>query len=95
MKYIVMDEKRDIIACGDIYTEEFETLYEAIKGAEHTLWRLTDQEKKKRTISILESFYPDEDHPDHWEGNVIWKDGNLFTLSQVQKRDCNILQMLE
>lgn len=67
MKYILMDEKN-----GDLFYKEFETAEEAIKQADIEWNHLTDKEKENRkAFLVLESVNPDEEAPDHFDGNPI------------------------
>lgn len=71
MKYIVMD-----YSDGDYFTEEFEDKEEAIREADGQWERLTRCEQKHRTaFYVLESINPDEDAPDHYDGDIVkrWK----------------------
>ena len=70
MRFIVTDARRD--GSGDIFTEERETLQEAIKEADREWHYLTGREKEQRTIYVLESVNPDEDAPDHFDGNIVY-----------------------
>ena len=70
MKYIVIDEQRN--GCGDTFTKEFEKKEDAIKEAKDQWYYLTASEKKKRIVYALESVNPDEDAPDHFDGNYVW-----------------------
>jgi len=74
MKYIVSDEPRNYTS-GDIFNDEFDTLDQAISAADNQWSHLTFNEKKARTIYVLESINPDEEAPDHFDGMPIWKDG--------------------
>lgn len=71
MKYIVIDERKD--GTGDIFTEEFEILDEAIQSAKDQLAHMTDREKEQRRVYVLESVNPDEEAPDHLDGNPVWE----------------------
>lgn len=74
MKYVVIDELKNGY-CGDMFTNEFNTMKDAMKNADWEWKRLTTEEKKKTTIYVLKSINPDEDADDHLDGNVIWRDG--------------------
>ena len=72
MKYIVMDQ----IMNGDLFTEEFDTVEEALVSAEYGWEHLTDKEKQKReSYIVLESANPDEDSENHLDGDIVkrWK----------------------
>lgn len=73
MKYIVEDIPR--APYGDHFEEEYETLEEAIENAERQWGHLTDLDKKKRTVYVLESINPDEEAQDHFDGDILWRDG--------------------
>ena len=67
MKYIVMD-----YSDGDYFTEEFEDKEEAIREADGQWEHLTRCEQKRRTaFYVLESINPDEDAPDHYDGDIV------------------------
>lgn len=71
MKYIVMDY-RD----GDLFTEEFDSVEEAITSAEYGWNHLTAKEKQTReSYIVLESVNPDEEAENHLDGDVVkrWK----------------------
>ena len=71
MRYIIMD-----YTDGDCFTDEFDNKEEAILEAEGKWSNLTRFEKKHRTeFYVLESVNPDEDAPDHYDGNDVkrWK----------------------
>lgn len=71
MKYIVMDFKN-----GDLFADEFEDKEEAVQEAERQWEQLTSYEQKHRTaFYVLESVNPDEDAPNHYDGNIVkrWK----------------------
>ena len=70
-KYIVMDY-RD----GDLFTEEFDSVSEAVMSADWDWRGLSEQDKARRTeFFVLESANPDEDAEDHLDGNIVkrWK----------------------
>lgn len=73
MRYIVIDERRD--GTGDMFSEEFNGLDEAIKSAGVQWNHLTTSEKANRTVYVLESANPDEEAADHFDGTPVWKDG--------------------
>lgn len=71
MKYIIMDYKD-----GDCFTDEFENKEEALQEAEGQWEHLTRCDQKHRTaFYVLESINPDENAPDHYDGNIVkrWK----------------------
>lgn len=72
MKYIVMDQ----IMNGDLFTEEFDTVDEAIETGEAE-WEHLSRVDKNRRISffVLESANPDVDAENHLDGNIVrrWK----------------------
>lgn len=71
MKYIIMDFKD-----GDFFADEFENKEEALQEAEGQWEHLTRCDQKRRTeFYVLESVNPDEDAPDHYDGNIVkrWK----------------------
>lgn len=73
MKYITIKTDRDYT--GDQYDKEFETRERAIDEAVMLWAHLTDREKKKTTVFVLESVNPDVDAEDHFDGDVFWQDG--------------------
>lgn len=71
MKYIIMDFKD-----GDFFTDEFENKQEALQEAEEQWEQLTERDQQRRTaFYVLESINPDEDAPDHYDGQIVkrWK----------------------
>lgn len=71
MKYIYTREIKN-----DIFAEEFETAEEAIRYGNDEWDGLTQHDRDRTTAAyVLESANPDEDAPDHLDGNVIktWK----------------------
>ena len=72
MKYIVIDQRKDGV--GDIFTEEFESLETAKERAVACWHHLTDREKRKREIYVLESVNPDENALDHFDGNPVMEE---------------------
>lgn len=67
-KYIVVDERRD----GQVFTEEFDNLWAAIKSADDEWYRRTEHDKRNTSaFYVLESANPDEDADDHFDGNPI------------------------
>ena len=71
MKYIYAREIK-----GDIFTEEFATAEETISHGDNEWDGLTQHDRDRTTAAyILESVNPDEDAPDHLDGNIIktWK----------------------
>ena len=71
MKYIVMDFKN-----GDFFTDEFDNKEEALQEAEEQWNQLTECDQKRRTaFYVLESVNPDEEAPDHYDGDIVkrWK----------------------
>ena len=70
-KYIVMDY-RD----GDLFTEEFDNVAEAVMSADWDWSRLSEQDKALRTeFFVLESANPDRDAENHLDGDIVkrWK----------------------
>jgi len=68
MKYIVIYEVRK-----DIFTTEFSNKKKAIEQAKDDWRRMTTNERKNcREFSVLESFNPDAEAEDHFNGNTIW-----------------------
>lgn len=69
MKYLVIEEYNT-----DGTVEEFETKEEALTYAEE-MWNSTFESDKKRmkAFYVLESVNPDEEAPDHYDGNQIKK----------------------
>ena len=70
-KYIVMDY-RD----GDLFTEEFDNVAEAVMSADWDWSRLSEQDKALRTeFFVLESANPDVDAENHLDGDIVrrWK----------------------
>lgn len=71
MKYIIMD-----YVGGDCFTTEFEGREEALQEAEGQWECLTRYDQKRITeFYVLESVNPDEDAPDHYDGDIVkrWK----------------------
>lgn len=71
MKYIIMD-----YADGDCFTDEFNSKQEALREAREQWEQLTEHDQQRRTeFYVLESVNPDEDAPDHYDGEIIkrWK----------------------
>ena len=67
MKYIVIEGKN-----GDLFTKEFATEAEALEAAERDWNALSDYDKEHcDEFTVIESANPDEDAPDHLDGNVI------------------------
>ena len=70
-KYIVMDY-RD----GDLFTEEFDSVSEAVMSADWDWRGLSEQDKARRTaFFVLESANPNAEAEDHLDGNIVkrWK----------------------
>ena len=59
------------VSGDNISAEEFTSAEEAIKEADWEWYLLHYSEKKKRKIYVIESANPDEDAPDHFDGNII------------------------
>lgn len=78
MKYIVFDTMKKPYTSGDMFNEEFNTKETAIREADSQWAHLTEQEKKVRTVYVLESVNPDEDTEDHFDGRSIWEDGSAI-----------------
>lgn len=73
-KYVAVNNC--VSAAGAIFTEEFDSVEEAIKSAEHEWYMLSDNDKKKRdAFYVLESVNPDIDAEDHLDGDPVrvWK----------------------
>lgn len=71
MKYIIMD-----YTDGDCFTDEFDDKEEALQEAEEQWEHLTKCDQKCRTaFYVLGSVNPDEDAPDHYDGDIVkrWK----------------------
>ena len=71
MKYIVMDYKS-----GELFTEEFDSVEEAVQSADWDWCWLSEKDKARRTeIFVLKSANPDRDAEDHLEGDIVrrWK----------------------
>lgn len=73
MKYIVIDQRKD--GTGDIFTTECSNAPEAIQEARKEWEHLTGDERKARVIYVLESVNPDENAPDHFDGNEVFTAG--------------------
>ena len=72
MKYIVMDQ----IMNGDLFTEEFDTVDEALEYGEAEWEHLSEVDKDRReSFILLESANPDEDAENHLDGDIVrrWK----------------------
>ena len=80
MKYIVIDSRRD--GTGDWFSVEFDSLFDAMAEADWQWDRLTNNEKKQRTIRVLESANRDEEADDHFDGEDKWVDG-LYIHAEV------------
>ena len=70
MKYIVFDEYQN--GSGDTFTREFDEKEKAIAEAKFQWGHLTATEKKHRIVYAMESVNPDEDAPDHFDGDYVW-----------------------
>lgn len=71
MKYIYAREIK-----GDIFQDEFETAEEAIAHGNAEWERLTKYDRDRTDAAyVLESVNPDDEAPDHMDGNYIkiWK----------------------
>lgn len=69
MRFIVCDCTKT-----DMFTQEFDSKESAIKCADKEFERLTKSDLAYRTeFYVLESVNPDEDAPDHFDGEVIKK----------------------
>lgn len=67
MKYVVIDERAD-----DMFTEEFNTLDEALAYAASEWSCLSDYDKKHViNFYVIESVNPDDAAENHFDGNVI------------------------
>ena len=73
MKYITIKTTKDYT--GDQYDKEFDSREAAIDEAVMLWNHLTDSDKKKETVFVMESVNPDEDAEDHFDGDVFWQDG--------------------
>ena len=72
MKYIIIDERKG--HPESFSSAETDDREHAIASAENQWYKyLTDRERAVRTIYVLESINPDEEAPDHFDGNVIWR----------------------
>jgi len=68
MKYIFIDEKDN-----DFYTLESDDALELIAKAKEEWQHLSSHDKKQRTtFEVRESVNPDEEAPDHFDGNPVW-----------------------
>lgn len=67
MKYII------ITGCkGSEWTEEHETKEQAIKAADKEYNHMNECDKKNTSyMYILESVNPDEDAPNHFDGDIV------------------------
>lgn len=69
MKYVFIDERTN-----NYYNKDFDSLDEAISTADTDFAHLTDREKSKVIFfGIIESQNPDEEAPDHCDGNVVYQ----------------------
>ena len=69
MRYIIWDERDD----GYVYPEECDSKKKAIRKADQ-VWKnwITDEDKKHIVaFYVMESDNPDEDSPNHYDGNDI------------------------
>lgn len=73
MRYIVIDERRN--GTGDLFSTEFDSLFDAMDYAEGEWNHLTDSEKEQRTVRVLNSANPDEESENHFDGDYEWIDG--------------------
>lgn len=58
------------------FTDEFDTKEEVLQEAGEQWGQLTEHDQQHRTaFYVLESINPDEDAPDHYDGEIIkrWK----------------------
>ena len=68
MKYIIIDERKDL----QLFTEEFECKDEAVKTAKSDWDRRTAYDKKHTDrYYVLESVNSDEDADNHFDGNIV------------------------
>lgn len=71
MKYIVMDYRG-----GELFTEEFDSVEEAVQSADWAWCGLSEKDKARRTeFFVLESANPDVDAENHLDGDIVrrWK----------------------
>ena len=76
MKYVIIEENRN--GNGDMFTTETEDLETAISHVVYEWYRTTYRERKKKTVYLLESETPDVEAPNHYDGKIIWKDGEFI-----------------
>ena len=72
MRYVVMDQVKN----GDLFTDEFDSLDEAVTSAEYDWNHLSEHDKNQREkFFVLESVNPDIFAENHLDGEVIkrWK----------------------
>lgn len=69
--YIVIDEPRN--GSGDVWTKEFEDEHQAIEEAKDQWYHLTASERKNRRVYVLKSVNPDEEAPDHLDGDYVYE----------------------
>lgn len=68
MKYIIIDQIKN----GDLFTTETNSKDEAIRQATSQFNSLSEHDKRRRSdFYILESINPDEDAPDHFDGEEV------------------------
>ena len=69
MKYVIVDERDN----GQGFYEEYDSREKAIQEADKEWNRYTTAEEKRHTTAfyILESVNPDEDAPNHFDGNDV------------------------
>ena len=69
MRYLVIYTKKN---CGDEWVNEFETLEEAVKYGDGQMRAMCDADIKNCTgLYVLESENPDEEAPNHYDGNSV------------------------
>lgn len=67
MKYLVIEETET-----DCFVEEYATRQEAVMEADDRWRKMTYYDKKRaKSFYVLESVNPDEDAPDHLDGDPI------------------------
>lgn len=67
MKYIFMNESKN-----GLVIEEFKTAEEACARADQVFNALFDTDKKNlEAFYVLESVNPDDEAPDHFDGNIV------------------------
>ncbi len=71
MTYVVCNEGRN--GWGDIILKEFDNKEDAVAQAKEEWKGLSEEDREKRHIYVLESVNPDPESEDHLDGAYVWK----------------------